>query len=227
MKRQAPISESPTYSFPLCGRTWHLQCANMEALWEAMVEKASSTPEPDERLPYWASLWPSSLMLAEWLHSHQPHIQNRNCLDLGCGLGFTALVGQWLGAHVLAVDYEEQALAFARQNAALNAVPQPHWQVMDWRKPTLPSASIDYLWAGDIMYERAFAAPIAAFIRHALTPNGVAWFAEPGRTIFQHLLDELPQHGLTFSRALTQEITPLTAQAVPVPVSVWEIKRGE
>ena len=80
------------------GRGWRLErAADLEALWDAMTEDAAAFE--DERIPYWAELWPSSLVLAEWLALRRADIAGRRCLDLGCGLGLTALVGQWLGAR--------------------------------------------------------------------------------------------------------------------------------
>lgn len=73
-------------------------------------------------------------------------------------IGLTALVAQWLGANVIGMDYEPEALRFARRNAEHNAVPQPLWTVMDWRKPAVKRRSLRFIWGGDIMYEQRFAA---------------------------------------------------------------------
>lgn len=95
-----------------CGRSWELtRAADLEQLWHAMTDDPRNFE--DERLPYWTELWPSSVALAEWLALRREEIAGRPCLDLGCGLGLTALAGQWLGARVTAVDYEEAALGFA------------------------------------------------------------------------------------------------------------------
>lgn len=210
--------------FSACGRDWRLRRADMEALWAAMSEDDPGW-QMDERLPYWAELWPSSLALAAWLEDRRGDIAGRACLDLGCGLGFTALVGQWLGGRVTGMDYDADALNYARANARLNAVPGVTWTLMDWREPTLEAGCIQRAWAADIVYEQRFAAPVAAFLAHVLAPDGTAWIAEPGRTVFRALLDELPAHGLSFARVRLTPTWPLTAQAVPVPVSIWEIRR--
>lgn len=102
---------TPEISVAAAGRQWRLtRAADLEELWDAMT--ADPHNFEDERLPYWTELWPSSVALAGWLAARQEEIAGRACLDLGCGLGLTALVGQWLGARVTAVDYEEAALAF-------------------------------------------------------------------------------------------------------------------
>ena len=155
------------------GRQWRLtRAADLEELWDAMT--ADPHNFEDERLPYWTELWPSSVALAGWLAARQEEIAGRVCLDLGCGLGLTALVGQWLGARVTAVDYEEAALHFASRNAALNGVTQPCWALMDWRRPAVRARSMARIWGGDIMYEKRFVAPVLRFLEHALAPDGAA-----------------------------------------------------
>jgi len=207
--------------FQSCGRFWQIRRADMDKLWETMSDKSG-----EDRLPYWNEVWPSSLALAGWLAEMQDDIKNRPCLDMGCGLGFTALMGKWLGADVTAMDYEEQALEYAKINAELNKVPGVRWEVMDWRSPTIDPSSFDRIWAGDIMYEKDFAEPIASFLSLMLRPGGRAWIAEPGRDVFHHLLDILKDHGLSYKRICSLPISPLTPQEVSVPVTIWEFKKG-
>ncbi len=206
--------------FSSCGRIWHIRRADMDRLWEGMEER-----EGEERLPYWNEIWPSSLALAGWLAEMQEDIRGKACLDMGCGLGFTALLGRWLGADVTAMDYEAQAIEYANVNATLNGVEGVHFEVMDWRYPSYPPDSFDRIWAGDIMYEKAFAEPVASFIASMLKQGGRAWIAEPGRDIFHHLLEELPAHGLRHKRICSLPVSPLTEQDVPVPVTIWELAK--
>lgn len=204
-----------------CGREWRLARGDMERLWETMTDFDGE----DERLPYWAELWPSSLVLARFLRAEAACIAGRRCLDIGCGIGFTALVGQWLGAVVLGMDYEPAALSFARRNARLNQVPSPLWAVMDWRRPAIAPGSIDVAWGGDIMYERRFAEPLAYFLRHVLRPGGCAFVAEPTRTVYEAFFAAVNAQGLGMRCVHREEATALNAQERPVPVRVWQITR--
>lgn len=219
-----PLLPASELCFDACGRSWRLRRADMDALWAAMNEDDPGWRE-DERLPYGADLWPSSLALADWLAERRADIAGRACLDVGCGLGFTALVGQWLGGRVIGMDHDANALAYARINAELNAVSGVTWTVMDWRAPALKPGGVYRAWAADIVYEQRFAAPVAAFLAHILAADGAAWIAEPGRTVFRALLDELPAHGLSSARVCFAPTWPLIPQAVPVPVTIWEIRR--
>ena len=69
----------------------------------------------DERLPYWADLWPSARILAEEVRTMR--LAGQRVLELGCGLGMVAIAAALAGADVTATDYYEDALEFARLNA--------------------------------------------------------------------------------------------------------------
>ena len=206
------------------GRQWRLtRAADLEELWDAMT--ADPHNFEDERLPYWTELWPSSVALAGWLAARQEEIAGRVCLDLGCGLGLTALVGQWLGARVTAVDYEEAALHFASRNAALNGVTQPCWALMDWRRPAVRARSMARIWGGDIMYEQRFAAPVLDFLEYALAEGGAAWVAEPSRAVYDTFRSMLVNRRWAGRCVWEKNIEALYPQERPVPVRIWEIHR--
>lgn len=215
---------APQLQVNICGRQWTLhRAASLEELWDAMTE--ASPAFDDERLPYWTELWPASVALAHWLWQRRDDIAGKRCLDLGCGLGLTALVGQWLGAHVLGMDYERDALRFARRNAEANTVPQPLWAVMDWRRPAVRKGCLDLLWGGDIMYERRFVTPVMDFIEWALAANGKAWIAEPCRNVYDSFRGELYNRGWKGKRIHEMVVDPIYAQPMRVTVHVWELSR--
>ena len=211
----------PVLRVMACGREWILErAADMESLWEAMTEFTE-----DERLPYWTELWPSSLVLADWLHEQRARLQGSFCLDLGCGIGLTALVGQWLGANVIGMDYEPEALRYARLNAEHNGIPQPFWVVMDWRKPAVRRHSLRFIWGGDIMYEQRFAAPVLDFLDYALADDGVAWIAEPSRSVYDVFRTALVNRRWSGKCVWEKSIPALYPQERPVPVRIWEIRK--
>ena len=222
--QDTPLSEGswqPFLTVNACGRDWTLErAADMEALWESMTEFTE-----DERLPYWTELWPSSLVLADWLYQRRESLRGQPCLDLGCGIGLTALVAQWLGADVIGMDYEPEALRFARRNAEHNAVPQPLWTVMDWRKPAVKRRSLRFIWGGDIMYEQRFAAPVLDFLEYALAEGGAAWVAEPSRAVYDTFRSMLVNRRWAGRCVWEKNIEALYPQERPVPVRIWEIHR--
>ena len=205
------------------GRAWKMaRPAGLESLWAQIGEGGLGE---DERPPYWTELWPSSIALCSWLLQMRDAIKGHMCLDVGCGLGLTALVAQWLGARVLALDYEPEALRYARANAARNAVASPLWTAMDWRRPALAPRCVRYLWGGDIMYETCFSSQLIDFIEYTLAPGGRAWMAEPCRSVYDVFLSALHCRGWVGCCVYEQSVEAFYAQPVPVTVRIWELTR--
>lgn len=202
------------------GRRWTLRHDyDLEEMWAAMGE----TDFADERIPYWTELWPASLVLAEWLAQIKERIKNRFCLDLGCGLGFTALAGQWLGAKILACDYEPASLEAAAANATANGIAGPAWLCMDWRKPAIGAATVDFIWGSDILYEKRACEPILALAGSALKPGGAVWLADPGRGVFQHFTALAVKQSWQLTRVHASKTTAVRPQDAAIPVTIHEL----
>lgn len=217
--------------FAVAGKRWQIERnADMETLWEEIC--AEGELDADERLPYWAEIWPSSLLLCAWLARQGDALAGARCLDLGCGLGLSALVGAWLGARVTGMDYERQALLFARRNALRNGLDgapknsrSPAWVLGDWRQPAFKKGVFAYIWGADIMYERRFIEPVGAMLEHALAPGGTAWFAAPVRKLVGPFSEHLVRLGWTARKAATERVRPVTAPGPDVLVNIWEFRK--
>lgn len=206
-----------------CGRDWTLlRPAELETLWEAISDDVFAE---DERLPYWVELWPASLALADWIEQNKASLRGKRCLDLGCGLGLTALVAQRFGARTIGIDYELPALKYAARNAVYNKVDSPLWVAMDWRFPAVQKHGADFIWGGDIMYERRFVLPVLNFMEHALAPEGRMWIAEPNRNVYGLFRQSMEARGWASRRVFQDKVQPLHVQKSLVTVSLWEVYR--
>jgi 2-polyprenyl-3-methyl-5-hydroxy-6-metoxy-1,4-benzoquinol methylase len=159
-----------------------------ELLIPANGEQLVDTPdvierfEDDEYLPYWAQIWPASLLLADAVAAWGVvHIDPPGVLEIGCGLGLVSLVLSHLGYRVLASDYDEDALAFVVENARRNGLPIPQTRVLDWRE-TYAELSFERIVAADVLYETRQLRPVAEFVHAHLKPSGLALVADPNRT---------------------------------------------
>lgn len=216
---------TPDITVTACGRDWLLhRPANLEEMWDSMAEADFGD---DERLPYWVELWPASVALADWMSEKRERIRGSVCVDMGCGLGLTAMAASSFGARVIAMDYELEALVYAKKNAAANNVPQPLWAAMDWRFPAVLPGSAACIWGGDIMYERRFVDPVLRFIRHALAPGGVVWMAEPNRDVYQDFRAALFHNGWSAKPVYTGKLAAVYEQPERVSVTLWEISGGQ
>jgi ETFB lysine methyltransferase len=138
----------------------------------------------DERLPYWAELWTSALVLSEKLLCDES-MREARVLELGCGLGLAAIAAAHAGAFVDATDYDRDALMFARWNALTNLAPETlahvHHHLLDWREP--PPSSYERIIGADIVYERRYFEPLLTLFGSALKTGGSVLLAEPDRGI--------------------------------------------
>jgi predicted nicotinamide N-methyase len=135
--------------------------------------------ERDERIPYWANVWESALVLAEEVADMEPG--GRSLLELGCGLALPAIVASRRGFRAVASDYEENALEGVRYNADRNGAGALETVLLDWRRLPDDLAVFDVVVAADVLYEKHHAEALAAVVARTLAPRGVALVADPGR----------------------------------------------
>lgn len=164
---------------------------------EALLEDIDPvTFAEDERLPYWAELWPSAVALARYSGQYL-HLAGQRVLELGCGLGLVGVAAALQGARVLCTDYEREALAFARCNARRNACHQVRFRLVDWRQPAL-RRRYDVIFAADVIYEARHFSPLVTLLQRYLARGGCAVFAEPGRPNAVPFFALLRQRGFTY-----------------------------
>ncbi len=135
--------------------------------------------ERDERIPYWADLWPSARALAR--HLLDAPAPAGRVLELGCGVALPSLALLSRGADVVATDYYHAALGFAQANAARNGLPALRAAPLDWRdEPAL--GRFPLVVAADVLYERRNAEALAALLPRVVEDGGAFLLADPGRT---------------------------------------------
>lgn len=153
----------------------------------------------DERLPYWAELWPSAIGLSRFIIKNPDLFNSKNILELGCGLGLTSLVlMQQNPALLLCTDYENDALKLTRRNFIKNNLKLPYFEQIDWRNPLLDTR-YELIIASDILYENRFFQPLQKLFRNYLQANGQIIVAEPNRSVAIPFFDVLKEYGYNYS----------------------------
>lgn len=169
--------------------------------------------DADERLPYWADLWPSAKRLARWILDG--HVAERDAIELGSGVALVSLAMRAVGASIIATDYEPDALRFAELNAGANGLAPLATRVLDWRSP--PDGLVAPLViAADVLYEKRNADAIAELLPRIVAPGGRALLADPRRPWRAHLMDRLGAVGwMVTERPLGVEPGP-TGKETPI-----------
>lgn len=177
----------------------------------------------DERLPYWADLWPSARALARRLLDGEA--PGDGVIELGCGVALPSLALRWRGARVLATDYYAEALEFARANAERNRIPPPETALLDWRRPPDSLGRFALVIAADVLYERRNGEALAALLPALVAPGGSVLLADPGRVHAPAFVADMEEMGWSVREEATlTEASPEVGEAVVSRVRLLRLR---
>ncbi|HVT39166.1 MAG TPA: methyltransferase [Gemmatimonadaceae bacterium] len=176
----------------------------------------------DERLPYWADIWPSSTALAGSVIGLAG--TGRRALELGCGVGLVTIAALRAGFDVVATDYYADALLFTRRNSRKVIGREPVTRLVDWRAFPTDLGRFDLLLASDVLYERAYATLVADAIVAALAPGGLALVADPGRAALLTFITACEQRGC---RVGIRERVPWKEGEARQTITIHEVRAPE
>ncbi len=166
---------------------------------DLLAKGADSEDVRDERIPYWADLWPSAVALGRFLVQEKLAGPGTEVTEIGCGLGLAGIVAGRLGGLVTFTDYLPEALALARHNWNRNVQGKARFQTMDWREPD-PALAADLILAADVAYEARAFDPLPHAFHTLCRPGGTIILTEPDRPIARPFLDRLPDLGFRMEK---------------------------
>jgi len=123
----------------------------------------------DPGLAFGSGAHPTTRMCLGWLSRHVQ--TGQRVLDFGCGSGILAIAAALLGARVVAVDHDAQAVMATRDNAAYNGVDEAQLEVLslqEWQREPRRRCF-------DVIVANILAGPLcslAAEFEQALVPGG-------------------------------------------------------
>ena len=175
----------------------------------------------DERLPYWADVWPSSIVLAGKLLELEG--DGRSALELGCGVGLSTLAATSAGFDVLATDYYQDALDVTRANVFRNLDVTARTRLVDWRHVPKDLGTFDLVFASDVLYEKEYALLLPIILCRVLAAQGVALIADPGRVAAPMFVEACEAHRLVICE---KETRPFEAGEIRQRIDLYEVRRG-
>ena len=172
----------------------------------------------DERLPYWADLWPSAEILAEEVRTMR--LAGQRVLELGCGMGFVAVAAALAGADLTATDYYDDAILFARLNVAEATGRTIATRMVDWSQMPTDLGRFDVVLASDVLYEPRYAGLVAGAIAATLVRGGEAIVADPGRIALASFREECAARGLTTEG----DVRPYASGEIRQTITLWRVR---
>ncbi|HEY6745195.1 MAG TPA: methyltransferase domain-containing protein [Mycobacteriales bacterium] len=148
---------------------------------DALLDEVLAEEDPaDDRLPFWAELWPSGSALAAVVAAEP--LAGSRVLELGSGLGLVSVAAALAGADVLAADQSPEAVAFTTVNARRNDVPVRVLRcTFEQPEALLAEAPYDLVVAADVIYEPKTVPVLVDLLPRLVGPGGRVWLADPGR----------------------------------------------
>ena len=176
----------------------------------------------DERLPYWAAIWPSSIVLAgELVNGNLSAARSgMRTLELGCGVGVVTTAAMMAELDVLATDYYEPALEFTRANTCRIISREAKTQMVNWRELPANLGRFDLILASDVIYEREYAGLLPRVFEKLLQFDGHAIIADPGRVSTPAFLHSCTGIGL---KVLEKKPLPWEQGAVKQKIDIYTI----
>lgn len=136
------------------------------------------------------AVWDASLVLIDFFSR-----QEKKCLDglrvleLGAGIGATAVALAALGAHVVATDRCGAALRLLRRN--VGGVANVCVKELDWRDGPFPGEAFDFVVASDVLYDPDAFPVLRACLARVCAPRLVLAFRERNRAAEQEFVASL------------------------------------
>lgn len=172
----------------------------------------------DERLPYWADLWPSAQIMANEVAIMR--VAGQRVLEVGCGLGVVALGAVMAGADVTATDYYDDALLFAWLNVEANTGKHIATRMIDWTDLPDDLGKFDMVLASDVLYEHRYAALVAEAIARTLVKGGEAIVADPGRIALDEFREECADRGIVSEG----DARPFREGEISQTITLWKLR---
>ena len=195
--------------------------SNIDDLLDDLIQKGNEDEAvKDERIPYWADLWPSAIALSEYLVQHNIVKPGMKVLEIGCGLGLPGIVAGKLGANVIFTDYLSEPLEYAKHNWSVNNDSQAKFVQLDWRKADY-FYDADLILASDIAYESRSFIDIVNMLNALGKSDKQVLLSEPSRELAKPFMEMITKSGLKCDRI----VIPVLRYTIVTNVNVCAIAK--
>ena len=148
--------------------------------------------------PIFGVIWPSSLVLANYMLGYQTG--SKRILEVGCGMALSSLLLNKQCSDITATDYHPEAGTFLQRNTSLNNSKSIALEQVDWADKNDSLGLFDLIIGSDILYEDNHVELLENFIAMHSKPNCEVIIVDPGRGRKNKLGSKMIERGFTYSQ---------------------------
>ncbi|MFH1152259.1 MAG: methyltransferase [Pseudomonadota bacterium] len=181
------------------------------------IDRFINTDDVFHNFPLWTKIWEATAVLSTRL-STIPVDPGVRLLEIGAGMGVTGIYAAKLGHRITITEYNTDALAFARANAALNNIPNPDIRELDWNLPMI-EGQFDYIIGSEIVFKEQDIMGLFLLFKRYLKPDGTIILAETMRKTSFKFIQEMEKH-----YTLSMKKHAIKTDTRDIPVVLFEMK---
>jgi predicted nicotinamide N-methyase len=193
------------------------------------IEPFIDLNSPLKDFPLWAKVWPSSMVLADFMAAQATDPEKR-ILEIGSGIGIVGIAARAFGHNITITEYNTDAMEFAGANAFINGCSGAPIVSMNWNMPQI-SSRYDQIIGSEVIFREQDFVPIQKLFQSVLKPDGeiilVSEIRKPVLEFYQKMkgLYELKVQQKVL-RAENEEIRIILCRMKPKPI-VSQITRQQ
>ena len=188
--------------------------------------------DPEQNLPYWSQIWSSGVALGDAIVASPELLRRQRVIEIGCGLGITAIAAVQAGAELTVTDYAPLSLSLARYNVLANTGREPDAAIQfNWRSPSdeflaVTAQGYPVVLAADVLYESRDVEPLLRLLEQVVVPGSLLWLAEPGRAVAGRFVDLAVKHGWRFEHQSRHDGPWPDREDAGIKVTVHRLRRS-
>jgi len=106
--------------------------------------------------------WPAAFYLTEYLLAHPDLVEQKKCLELGSGCGFTGITTSALlnPESLVLSDYQDSVVSNLKHNISINRVDRTRCLKVDWNERLPSKIHVDFVFGADLIYSPDLIQPL-------------------------------------------------------------------
>jgi predicted nicotinamide N-methyase len=169
--------------------------------------------------PLWCKIWEATAVLSFHLSTIVPEPGQR-FLEIGAGMGVAGLVGAKLGHNMTITEYNDDAIEFAKANAALNDIHNVTICKLDWNAPLI-EGKFNYILGSEVVFKEEDIPGLIFLFKRYLEPEGTILLAEGLRKTTMAFVKQMEKH---YTIAMKKQT--MKSQGKEIPIILFKFTDG-